>query len=68
MNNYANENNTDNHRTDNSKTLTNKFFECKTKLIGNMPAGNNTLNTEVVVPSKYLRNFWRYPDLPLLNC
>ena len=26
------------------------------------------LNTEVIVPLKYLSNFWRSLDLPLINC
>ena len=28
----------------------------------------NRLNTEVVVPLKYLSNFWKSLDLPLINC
>ena len=28
----------------------------------------NTLNAEVVVSLKYVSNFWRYLDLPLINC
>ena len=39
----------------------------KTKLIGNMPNNNNILEAEVVVPLKYLGNFWRSLDLPLIN-
>ena len=31
-------------------------------------ANNNTLNTEAVIPLKYLSNFWRTLDLPLINC
>ena len=26
------------------------------------------LNTEVTIPLKYLSNFWRFLDLPLINC
>ena len=33
-----------------------------------MPNNNNILHAEVVVPLKYLSNFWRSLDLPLINC
>ena len=26
------------------------------------------LNVEVTIPLKYLSNFWRFFDLPLINC
>ena len=32
-----------------------------------MPNNNNVLEAEVVVPLKYLGNFWRSVDLPLIN-
>ena len=32
---------------------------------GRKPANNDELNTEVIVPLKYLSNFWRSVDLPL---
>ena len=51
-----------------NKKATNKFFKNKTKLIGSMPKNINILDTEVVVPLKYLCNFWRSLDLPLINC
>ena len=28
----------------------------------------STLNVEVTIPLKYLSNFWRAVDLPLINC
>ena len=40
----------------------------KTHLIGSTPADNNTLDAEVVVPLKYLSNFWIFLDLPSINC
>ena len=52
----------------NSKTITSKSFEYKTKLIGSTPNNDIMLDAEVVVPLKYLSNFWRYFDLPLINC
>ena len=67
INNDANENNAAGIKINNNKTLS-KSFEYKTKLIGSMPNNNNTLVTEVAVPLKYLSNFWRSLDLPLINC
>ena len=46
---------------------TSKSFEYKTELIERTPTNNNTLDTEVAVPLKYLSNFWRSLDLPLIN-
>ena len=67
MNDEANENNTVNYRVNNEKTAASKSFEYKTKITGSTPDDNNILDTEVVVPLKYLSNFWRYLDLPLIN-
>ena len=61
----ANENDAANNRINKNKTTTSKSFEYKTKLIGNMPNNNNILDAEVVVPLKYLSNFWRSLDLTL---
>ena len=69
INNSANENNdANNYRTNNNKTATSKFFQYKTKVIGRTPNDNNILDAKVVVPLKYLSNFWRSLDLPLVNC
>ena len=68
MNNNANQNNADNYRINSKKIITSKSFEWKTKLIGSTPNDNNTLNEDVVVPLKYVSNFWRSLDLPLINC
>ena len=58
INDSAIENNDDGNKTNNNKTITSKPFEYKTKVIGRTPNGNNTLETEVVVPSKYLSTFF----------
>ena len=50
INDDANENNLDNNRINNNKTITSKSFEYKTKLIGSTPNNNNILDAEVVVP------------------
>ena len=57
-----------NNRINNNKKIKSKSFEYKKKIIGRTPADNNTLDTEVVVPLKDLVNFWRFLDLPLINC
>ena len=65
----ANKNNdAGDYRINNNKTTTTKYFEYKTQIIGSTPADNNTLWAEVVVPLKYLSNFWRSLDLLLINC
>ena len=48
---------------DNNETTTSKYFEYKT-----ITANINELNTEVVVPLKYLSNFQKSLDLPLNDC
>ena len=35
---------------------------------GSAPADNSRLDAKVVVPLKYLSDFWRSLDLPLINC
>ena len=52
----------------NNKTAASKFFEYKTKIIGSMPNNNNILDAEIIVPLKYLSNFWRSLDFPQINC
>ena len=64
----ANENNTGNYRINDNKTMTSRSFVHKAKIIVGTPINNNTLNTELVVPLKYLSNFWRSLDLPLVVC
>ena len=67
VNGNENENDNANNRINNNKIITSESFEYKTKLTGNMPNNNNVLEAEVVVPLKYLGNFWRSVDLPLIN-
>ena len=49
-------------------------FEYKIKLLGNVTrvvgnaAGVRRLNVKIVVPLKYLGNFFRSLDMPLINC
>ena len=46
----------------------NRFFEYKLKIIRSTPNNNNIFDAEVNVSLKYLSNFWRSLDLPLINC
>ena len=68
INDDANENNAACNKINNSKTTTSKSFEYKTKLIGRTPNNNNILDAKVVVPLKYLSNFWRSLHQPFSNC
>ena len=68
INDSANENNDGNNYSINNNKTTSKYFEYMAKVIGRMPNDNNILDTEVVVPLKYLSNFWRSLNLPLNNC
>ena len=68
INDYMNENDANNNRINNNKTIASKSFEYKTKIKGRTPNDNNSLNAEVVVLLKYFSNFWRFLDLPLINC
>ena len=65
----ANENDK-NNRINNNKTITRKSFEYNSKTIQRTldDNNNNTLNAEVIVPLKHLSNFWRFLDLPVINC
>ena len=68
MNDDANENNAaGNYRINNNKATTSRPFKHKAKIIGSTPYNNSRLDAEVVVPLKYLGNFWRSFDLPLIN-
>ena len=69
VNDDANENNAaENYRNNNIKTTTSKSFEYKTKIIGNTKDDDDTSDKEIVVPLKYLSNFLRSLNLPLINC
>ena len=43
------------------------LFNLKTKLTGQTD-NNGTKNVEIMVPLKYLSNFWRTLEMPLINC
>ena len=43
-------------------------FKSKVKITGNTPADGNTKGVAIVVPLKYLINFCRTLEMPLINC
>ena len=43
-------------------------FKSKIKITGKTPEEGNTKDVEIVVPSKYLSNFWRTLEVLLINC
>ena len=43
-------------------------FKSKIKTTRNTPADSNTKDVEVVVPLKYLSNFWEALEMPLISC
>ena len=46
-----------------------KYFDYKTNIIGNLDIGGDEKeDVEIAIPLKYLGNFWRSLDIPLINC
>ena len=43
-------------------------FKSKMKITGKAPATGNEKDVEIMVPLKYLCNFWRTLEIPLINC
>ena len=43
-------------------------FKPKIKITGKTPNNNNEKDVEIMVPLKYLSNFWRTLEMPLINC
>ena len=43
-------------------------FKYKSNLIGVIPNGGRKNGVKIAVPSKYLSNFWRSLEMPLINC
>ena len=45
-----------------------KSFNYKTSITGKLEGNDTGKEAEIVVPLKYLSNFWRTLDMPLINC
>ena len=43
-------------------------FKYKANLIGNTETGGAKKGAKIAAPLKYLRNFWRWLEMPLINC
>ena len=43
-------------------------FKSKVKITGNTPNDANTKDVEIILPLKYLSNFWRTLEMPVINC
>ena len=45
-----------------------KSFKSKIKLTGKTPINGNEKDVKIMVPLKYLSNFWRTLEMPLITC
>ena len=43
-------------------------FKYKVKITGRTPVAGNTKDVKTAVPLKYLSNFWRTLEIPLIHC
>ena len=56
------------YRDDPKDTITeSESFRKRTKMTGKIPADGNTKDVKIAVPLKYLSNFWRTLEMPLVN-
>ena len=52
----------------NDNLANSKSFKFKIKITGKTPDNGNEKDVEIMVPLKYLSNFWRILEMPLINC
>ena len=52
----------------NNNLADSESFKFKVKITGKTPNDDNEEDVKIVVPLKYLSNFWRTLELPLINC
>ena len=52
----------------NNNLADSESFKSKIKIIGKTPNNGNEKDVEIMVPLKYLSNFWRTLEMPLINC
>ena len=52
----------------NNNLADSESFKFKVKITGKTPNDDNEKDIEIMVPLKYLSNFWRTLELPLINC
>ena len=53
---------------DNDDVDESESFKSKIKITGKNPNNGNEKDVEIMVPLKYLSNFWRTLEIPLINC
>ena len=51
----------------NDNVADSESFKSKIKIRGKTPAAGNEKDVEIMVPLKYLSNFWRTLEIPLIN-
>ena len=52
----------------NDNLANSESFKSKVKITGKIPNNGNTKDVEIIVPPKYLSNFWRTLEMLLINC
>ena len=52
----------------NDNIANSESFKSKVKITGKTTDKGNTKDVEIIVPLKYLSNFWRTLEIPLINC
>ena len=52
----------------NNDIVESESFKSKIKIVEKTPAAGNTKDVEIIVLLKYLSNFWRTLEMPLINC
>ena len=52
----------------NDNLANSESFKSKVKITGKTPNNGNTKDVEIIVPLKYLSNFWRTLEMLLINC
>ena len=52
----------------NGNLANSESFKSKVKITGNTPNDGNTKDVEIIVPLKYLNNFWKTLEMPLISC
>ena len=52
----------------NDNIIRSESSKYKVKITGKTPVDGNTKDVEIIVPWKYLSNFWRTLEIPLINC
>ena len=52
----------------NDNLTVSESFKSKVKITGKTSDDGNTKDVDIIVPLKYLSNFWRALEMPLINC